>query len=391
MTNLGHLPRLIGIGRAVPSNQISQEQAKNFVLEVLHADQKAGKIAPRDAEALRILIERIYQRSGIQTRHTVLADFLDFNPGQFQFFGPSPDLLPLPTTGKRMAEYKHYAVALARRACQEALEQAQLDPQRITHLIFASCTGFFAPGPDCQLVQELSLNPQTQRYLVGFMGCQAGLTGLRLAHTIIKSDPRACVLQVCVELCSLHYQRDWSTDTIISNAIFADGAAAAVWTGLPDVESCFGGRLSVRQAQSHVLPDSQSQMAWTIGDEGFQMMLGPQVPEIIQRAAPGIVQSLLKDWSEVSLESVKWVIHPGGRRIIDGMQTSFHLSDPALTTSRRVLAQYGNMSSGTVLFVLHEWLQDAVEREAQRESVPLVALAFGPGLSVESVLMEWSQ
>jgi predicted naringenin-chalcone synthase len=270
------------------------------------------------------------------------------------------------------AESVPLAVAAARRAC----EAANTSPQRITHVVNISCTGFFAPGIDVALIKQLGLRPTIGRIQVGFMGCHGVLNGLRLVRAFIEADPAAQVLLCTVELCSLHYQYGASTDQLVANALFADGAASLVAAAADGTDDHW----QIAATASVLLPDCEEAMTWRIGDHGFEMTLSPRVPDLIAQH----VRPWLETWLKVeglSLAAIgSWAIHPGGPRIIESVAAALELPASATVASAEILAEHGNMSSPSVLFVLDRLQQVKARR-------PCVALAFGPGLVAEAALL----
>jgi predicted naringenin-chalcone synthase len=228
---------------------------------------------------------------------------------------------------------------------------------------------------DRELIQALGLRPRVERTHVGFMGCHGALNGLRVARAFTAADPRACVLVCAVELCSVHYHYGWDPQKSVANALFSDGAAAVVGTAAETVERAWW----VAATGSCLFPDSADAMTWTIGDHGFEMTLSPRVPDLLGQH----LRPWLRDWladNRLTLDQVaSWAIHPGGPRILGAIEKALGLPREATVASREILAEYGNMSSPTVLFIL-ERLQ---RRQAPR---PCVALGFGPGLTAEAVL-----
>jgi predicted naringenin-chalcone synthase len=252
------------------------------------------------------------------------------------------------------------------------MSAADRDPGTITHLITVTCTGFQSPGIDYALIRGLGLSPNVERTQVGFMGCHGALNGLRVASAFASADSQAVVLLAAVELCSMHYYYGSRADRLIANAIFADGAGAVVGTG-------GDGPWRVDATGSCLIPDSADDMAWVIGDHGFEMTLS--------RKVPGKIAVHLKPWLDgwlvrhgLSVEAVgSWAIHPGGPKILSAVEEGLNLSEGAMAASRGVFTDYGNMSSPTVLFILNR-LRNA---NAPR---PCVALGFGPGLVAEASL-----
>jgi predicted naringenin-chalcone synthase len=338
------------------------------------------------SDSTRRCIGSIYDRSGIDYRYSCLSDY-GSEPEDFEFYPNNWSLTPFPTTADRNQKYQICAGAIAESAAQQALWQADLEAVEITHLIVVSCTGFSAPGVDLHLIQCLGLPTTVERTLVGFMGCHAALNGLKIAHSICQSNAQAKVLLVCVELCSLHFQIEDSLESVVVNAIFSDGAAAAILRSSSLHQA--RGKLAYTAGYSQVIQDELDLMNWTIGDSGFLMGLSPQVPDVIQRYLPAYLEAFLGR-HQLAQDAVDfWAIHPGGRRIVETIQSVLLLADGRLRDSFEVLRLYGNMSSPTILFVLQRLL-------AQHESGVKdgngfqsgIALAFGPGLSIEGCLFQ---
>jgi predicted naringenin-chalcone synthase len=352
---------IAGIGTAVPTHRIAQEDAASI------AHQFACETAAQER-----LFHSLYRRSGVETRHSVVLDASSGELNSRQSFFQEGDV----TTFGRMKKYETEAGALAVRASLDALGNAGITPERITHIVTVSCTGFHAPGFDIALIKQLPLRAGVARTHIGFMGCQGLINGLRVANAFVDADPAACVLACAVELCSLHHQYGWDAEKIVANALFADGAGAVVV--LSDGEGGRGCRVAGLGAT--IIDNSDDAMSWRIGDHGFLMTLSPRVPEIIGRG----LLPWLEPWLAahgLSVGSVgSWAVHPGGPRILSAFGEATGLQRAALEPSYRVLAEYGNMSSPTILFVLRRLLESDAPR-------PYVLLAFGPGLSVEAALL----
>jgi predicted naringenin-chalcone synthase len=266
--------------------------------------------------------------------------------------------------------YEREAAPLALRA-----SRAALDGRRdVTHLVTVSCSGFSAPGFDVALLQGLELGPTVERTHVGFMGCHGALNGLRVARMIIEADPRARVLLCALELCSLHYDYGDDPERIVANGLFSDGAAAMVLaSGEPDSP----WRLAA--SGSCLLPDSESMMGWAIGDHGFEMRLSPEIPARIEEDLRPWMESWLAGRG-LGIDRIgSWAVHPGGPRILSATENALGLAPDATADSRAVLAECGNMSSPTVIFILDRLRR----RDAAR---PCVTLAFGPGITAEAAL-----
>lgn len=303
------------------------------------------------------------QRSGIDHRWSVLDGGTDGHGGSpVDRHGFYADRWP--TTAQRMAIYGDAAPALAERAVAALREQTALDG--ITHLVVASCTGFTAPGTDQRLAALIGLSPSVERLLIGYMGCYAAVVALRSARHIVRSEPQARVLVVCVELSTLHLQDDPAVEPLLAMLQFGDGAAATLVTGQP-------GGIALGQPFSATLPASAGLIRWDLGDHGFAMHLSGEVPGAIG-AALADPAMLPVPASDIDL----WAVHAGGRSILDAVARALDLRPDALDHSRAVLRAFGNMSSATLLFVLARIL-------AGREQGEGIALAFGPGLAAEGL------
>jgi predicted naringenin-chalcone synthase len=354
---------LLGLGVAAPVATLDQDAAADFAAARCCADD-------RQANWLR----RIYRHSGVAQRASVLldGDGLTALDAFYPLSGSDPQG---PTTGARMQRYAESAGALGAHACRTAFAEAGIDRDAITHLVTVSCTGLMSPGLDAELIERLGLSPDIGRLNLGFMGCHGALNGLRAAQALAASTPDARVLLCCVELCSLHFQYGWDTQKIVANALFADGAGAMI------IGSGNTGRGGWRLAgtASRIAPNSSDAMCWRIGDHGFEMTLSRDVPGLIRGAARDWLAGWLAEYDLAIPDIAHWAIHPGGPKIIETVLESLSLPASAGEASRAVLADHGNMSSPTVLFIIERLRAQAAAR-------PCVALGFGPGLALEAAL-----
>jgi len=351
-----HLPPVIQahinrIATAVPRHEV-HDAFRRF------AGRQITDARTRDAFA------RLMARSQIERRYSVLQPDAEARGTVCGFYRQAC----FPPTGTRMTRYEAEAPALAEAAC-DALGLEREAP-RITHLILATCTGFVAPGLDHWLIRRYGLPGETQRTVVGFMGCQAAINALKLAWQAVRSDPRARVLVLNLELCSLHLQPSADIGQLLCFLLFADGCSAALVSAEPE-----GLRMDGFHAA--LVPEARDQITWRIGDSGFDMTLSGLLPLTLARALP---EQAARITGGVAPEEVAlWAVHPGGRSVLDAVAQGLALPDAALDVSRAVLREYGNMSSATVMFVLQRMLGTA--RPGQRGC----ALAFGPGLSTEAM------
>jgi len=346
-------------------------------------DQKAIRETMKERVATnklkRRIIQRIYSHSGIDTRYSVLGGFL--SNGKAELYGE--DRNEPARTAERNKLYEERARQLFVQTGRNILERHSMGPERITHLITISCTGFYAPGPDFDLIRSLGLNPEVERYHLGFMGCYAAISGLKLASRICSGDPDARVMVISTELCTLHFQEGNNTDDLISASVFADGSAGTMVTSDPPVE---GPCLRLNGFASSITDHGADQMAWTIGNTGFRMVLSTYIPELLSEYVPDFLAPLFRRYAIEADQIKRWAIHPGGRLILDRVEEQLGLHPEDLRYSRKVLRENGNMSSVTTLAVLDEILRDDAGPDMTPE--PVLALAFGPGLTIESGWME---
>lgn len=352
---------IIGIGTAVPDTRLTQDDVRDLFAAQPGLDRVARRI-----------ITAAFDHSAIDTRHTVLPELVS---GGSVFVDAETRQIGMPATGVRNAIYSREAPELFAAAARDALQRAQVRADEVTHVVTASCTGFFAPGPEFRLVRDLGLAPTVSREHLGFLGCAAAIPALRSAARICATDPSALVLVVCAEICTIHLRSSSDPDQIVSSAVFADGAAAAVVTGAPATTV---PHLELDRFATAITDDGESAMGWTIGDHGFEMTLTAEVPRIVGREVKNALSPLLGE-GPVDL----WAVHPGGRSILDRVEAACGLEGDALRHSRDVLRTYGNMSSATILFILQRMLADPATPDGAR----MLAVAFAPGLTVESTLL----
>jgi len=278
-----------------------------------------------------------------------------------------------PTTADRMRRYEAAAPALAARAVEGLTLGA--GKAWVTHIIVTTCTGFSAPGLDLEVIERCGLAPSVERTVIGFMGCYAAINGLKLARHIVRSEPKARVLLLSLELCTLHLQETDDLEQVLSFLVFGDGCAAALVTGEPE-------GLALDRFHAVLMPDTGNLITWHIGELGFDMFLSGQVPGAIGHGLKLTSDDILAGQKPAAIDF--WAVHPGGRSVLDAVEAALALGPDALAVSRRVLERYGNMSSATILFVLQSFMTQG-RRRGQG-----CAMAFGPGLTAETMLFRAS-
>ncbi len=358
---------LIDIATASPPYKVVQSFA---------ADELKKRMG--GTSAISRMIDMAASLSGIDHRFFVIQDG-DENSTEKLFTKDGKYFSP--DTKTRMTEYEKWAVELTKKAVSELAKKNKIDFSSIDRLITISCTGFFAPGLDYELIKEFNISPSVKRTNIGFMGCAASLVGINSVWEAMNQNHIENVLMVSVELCSLHLQTEPTRDNILANMIFADGAAAAFFSksNLSDKR-----KLEIQFAESFLFEDSAKFMGWKIGNNGFEMMLSSELPKIILNSAAPRAKEILKQ-KGIDIQNIKhWALHPGGRAILDSLQNGLELSDEQLKSSREVLRNYGNLSSVSILFVL----KNILENSALQKNDYLCAIAFGPGLTMELVLFK---
>ena len=362
---------IINIGTAVPAHAMTQDDRHQIARDYVICEEKDRWFTPY-----------IIEKSTVERRHSVILNSSvgDLRERQALFPTVSECIQENgPTTAERMEAYIKHASPLAMAACRQAFEGCGLTPREISHVVTCSCTGFNSPGVDIDLINQLPLSPATQRTHIGFMGCQAGLNGLRVAQAFASANPRACVLVCATELCTLHYQYLCANDQKVANSLFADGSAAVIVAGEYWKEYAQPGNWKIAGTGSCIFKDSYDSMTWLVGDHGFKMSLSGQIPSLIEHQAYGWLAEWLSQYGLTPENINHWAVHPGGPQILNAFEKGMSLSKGALGHSRSILKANGNMSSATIFFILQQMLHAQLE-------APCVAIGFGPGITIEATL-----
>lgn len=360
---------LTAIGIAVPENRFEQAQIGKFMTQAMQLDYENSR-----------KLNAIFRSSGISYRYSVLDDYGKEN--NFSFYPNTSDFEPFPSTEARLGKYQKSAVELSVSAVNDCVSnEPTFKFSSITHLIVVSCTGMYAPGLDIDLVDKLGLRHDVQRLSINFMGCYAAFNAIKTGHAFCSTDPEAKILIVCVELCSIHFQKQATEDNMLANALFADGAAAVLMQATPGK----GVNLTPEAFHNSLAFTADTQMAWKVGNLGFEMKLTSYVPEIIQRGIKKLTREMLDKIGKNFNDIKHFAIHPGGKKILEVIEQELGLSKADNQFAYSVLNNYGNMSSPTVLFVLHSLLKDLTP---QNNNESVLSFAFGPGLTLESILFK---
>ena len=346
----GSFPAITGAASACPPSRSQEQLWDGFFAQHYRQDRWA---------------RRVFMSAGIRHRHCAVD--------------PVQEDVSAWTTGRRMARYVDEAVPLAADAVTRALAAADLSPSQVGLLAVVSCTGYATPGVDLQVAAKLGFPASLQRLFIGHMGCYAAVPGLGAVADYVTARQQPAVL-ACVELSSLHLQPPTADlEQIVAHALFSDAAAAVV------VEPAAAG-LAVVDVAAHTIADAASLMTWSITDTGFRMTLDRQVPDVLARHVGPAVEDLLARNGLRRGDVQAWAVHPGGPRILDVVADRLGLAEGDLAGSRHVLAEHGNCSSATLLLVLEE-----LRRRPLAPGAPVVAMAFGPGLTLYACLLRWTE
>lgn len=360
---------ITAIGTANPSSRFGQSRIADFMVRAMGLNTNETR-----------LLRTIFKASGIEFRHSVLEDYgLEKD---FSFYANSPDFEPFPSTEKRLLAFRENVVSLSSKAVDNMLQSIpSFDIKQITHLIVVCCTGMYAPGLDIDLVNRYRLPTSVHRTGINFMGCYAAFNAIKVADAFCHQDQQAKVLIVCTELCSLHFQKRPTEDNLLANALFADGSAALLIEGQTKQKL----RLRPESFQSELMAKNDRDMAWTIGDVGFEMKLSTYVPSIIKSGIGTLTQTLLNKISKNIRDIRFFAIHPGGKKILENIEQALDIPREKNEAAYFILRNYGNMSSPTILFVLQNiWNQ--IRPEDANEYI--LSFAFGPGLTLESMVLK---
>ena len=359
------MSKITSIATSLPPYKHNQASLFNFADTVYNKDST-------DTRKLKFL----YRQSAIEHRYSVIPDFSFDNVADRTFFSKSADLEPFADIEQRMALYDKTAPQLAVEAIAACIEN-KLDAQQITHLITVSCTGMSAPGLDLQIMEMMGLPVNINRTSVNFMGCYAAIHGLKLADAFCSGNSNANVVVVCTELCTIHFQKEYSVDNITASLLFGDGCGAML---IQNNNKTAG--ICLDHFYSEVSFKGKKEMAWQISSKGFLMTLTGYVPELIKEDFENLVINALSSGKKQLKDVSHWCIHPGGKKILDAITQCLQLKNDALAHSYSVLKDFGNMSSASIVFVLKKMMEDFTEGPNKDNCI--FAAAFGPGLTMET-------
>jgi len=343
---------ILGVGTAVPPFRMEQSEVKAYI-EALFS---------KDVHRLERLLP-VFDNSSIKTRY---------------FAQPPAWYASTHSFAEANRLYEQIALELAGQAARQAINKANVAAEDIGAIIFVSSTGIATPTIDTKLITRLALSNHIIRIPIWGLGCAGGAAGIARAAELAQAMPEKAVLFIAVELCSLTFQRqDFSKSNLVGTGIFADGAAAAVL-------AVRGNGPTVLGSLSTLFPNSENVMGWDIVDSGLKVRFSRDIPAIVRRYLPELMERACNQWQIQQCDIEHYVVHPGGPKVIEAYVDSLRLNQGQVAAAYEVLEQYGNMSSASILFVLAKYV----------ESTPAsnhygVMLALGPGFCAEQVLFKW--
>ncbi len=355
-------PAILGLGTGLPTHRYSQVEIFERFLEPHFGRNRRARA--------------IFKHAGVDYRHTAV---------QGSYYDQER------TTEERNNRYLEHALPLGQTTIERCLEHAALSPQDVDDFIVVSCTGLDIPGLDLRLAGQLGMRADLRRTCVLGMGCYGAFPALVRAREAVAARPERIALVLALELCSLHLQFDDTLENIVSSALFADGAAAAVVGNRDDPRqrhraaesrSCYPFLVD---AATYCDYQTFDHMAFHVTDHGFKMQLSAYVPNVLAANVSDFVNRLLGPHHLKASDIRFWGVHPGSGKILDYTQECLALEKSALDFSRKVLRNYGNMSSPTILFVLDEIVRQGNPAPGDYG----VLMGFGPGLTLESALVQW--
>ncbi|WP_329571809.1 type III polyketide synthase [Kitasatospora sp. NBC_01266] len=354
------MTRIAAVHGVLPPHQYEQHEISDALV--------AMGLVP---QAERGVLDRLHSTATVRTRRLALP--LE-RYATLSGFGQANDL------------FIELAVELGERAMRAALDEAGIRPDEVDLVISTSVTGIAAPSIEARLAERLGLRPDVRRVPIFGLGCVAGAAGLARLHDFLEGRPRGVAVLLSVELCSLTLQRaDSSAANLVAGSLFGDGAAAVVALGREHPSRRPDDGPVVEATRSHLYPGTERLLGWDIGDSGFRILLGSELPELVRRQLGDEVRAFLADHELKPQDVTAWVCHPGGPKVLEAVREALDLPARALELTWRSLAEVGNLSSASVLHIL----RDTLTLRPPLPGTPGVLLAMGPGFCSEAVLLRW--
>ncbi len=355
----GQSPSILGTGTALPEHHYNQQELAEVARQTLPELGMDRKV-----------IERFFSSVGVKERYLAL---------------PAESYARLTGFGDRNEAWISAALDLAEQAVRAALDDAGLEPGDIKLCMSTTVTGLSVPSIEARLMNRLAFPASLKRVPMFGLGCLAGAAGVARVAEYLRAFPAHAALLLSVELCSLTVQKgDGSLANLISSGLFGDGAAAVVMAGAEHPRAKLESP-RVLDSQSVFFPGTERVMGWDVVDTGFKIVLSRDVPVIARNGVPSLVDRLLRDNGLSRGDIDAWVVHPGGPAVMEGMRQGLELRPEQLEPTRRSLAEVGNLSSASVLFLLHEYRRKICPQPGSYG----VMIAMGPAFCAEAVLLQW--
>lgn len=357
------MTRIGAVHAVLPPHRYEQHEITE-ALAGLTAPAPATSASSRTARTVR---ERVHAASTVRTRHLAL---------------PLERYATLRGFGEANDCFIEAAQELGEEAVSGALALAGVRPDEVDLVISTSVTGIAAPSIEARIAGRLGLRPDVKRVPVFGLGCVAGAAGLARLHDYLEARPQGVAVLLSVELCSLTLQRgDTSAAGLVAGSLFGDGAAAVVAVGR---DRAAAGP-EVVATRSRLYPGTERLLGWDIGDEGFRIVLGSDLPDLVLRRLGPEVREFLADHDLKPQDVTGWICHPGGPKVLEAVRETLGLPARALESAWRSLAEVGNLSSASVLHIL----RDTLSGDRPLPGSPGLLMAMGPGFSSELVLLRW--
>jgi predicted naringenin-chalcone synthase len=350
------IPRsfIAAVGTATPPCVVTQEQA--LALSRAHY----GTVL---RERSLVLLEQFLSHPSIQTRY-VAVDAIEDVP-----------LLKTESADERVSRFTRWSVRCAAQAARRAMESAGVAPADVSSLVVNTCTGYICPGISTYLIAELGLSADVRAFDLVGPGCGGALPNLQMGDSLVRRHGGAC-LCVSVEICTATFQMGDDASLLVSNAIFGDGAAAAVVWDRPR-------GLGIVDIMGEYAPECRDDVRYVHKNGALHNRLSARLPRLITARVPPLIDRLLDAAGLSRADVAHWAIHPGGDKILSGMIRELGLTPRQQEASVGVLRDFGNMSSPTVLFVLERLVKDGVDK-----GQCCLLAAYGAGLSMHACLLK---
>ena len=354
--------RIVSVSRAFPEHRYSQETIRAKLEEIW-----------KDRPAATARLASLHENTRVESRYLAL---------------PLEEYGAPRTFGENNDQWIRVSQELGEKAVGEALEKVGLGPTDIDAIFAVSITGVASPSLDARLANRMGFRNDIKRIPIFGLGCVAGAAGIARAADYVRAFPDQVAVLLSVELCSLTFQaEDTSVANLISSGLFGDGAAAVVIVGEERARKMGLGGLRVCDTRSVFYPDTEEVMGWRISERGFDIVLSPTVPTIAEERLAPHVDAFLEEHGMKRADVASWICHPGGPKVLSAMRSGLGLEDHDVRHAWNVLAQQGNLSSTSVLMVLHDVMAEGPPAKGARGLV----LAMGPAFCSEVVLVEWCE